>query len=323
MAPFDTVIAEQEGILSGPFRAPKQMLATQEYDGHTSIHDNATALKLGFKGATIEGPTHFSQFAPLGVALWGERWLSRGCISAHYRAPVYEGEEVKACMRRPENRGVQSEIWMLRANGDEILRGTASVGPDFPPSALDQRLSALAPLADPVILADIKIGMRSPRTPVRMDSQQHMGALYPFSLAQKLERITEPSAIYNSSDHVWGRPILPVEMVSVLMQYSARENSFKTRGPAVGLFADQEIRLLEGPVLVGEPYEIEREVVGLTGSRRTESVWVRSTLYAAGTQRKVAAMLLNLATMKETYAPYAREHAALYGEGAVLARPTI
>jgi hypothetical protein len=88
------------------------------------------------------------------------------------------------------------------------------------------------------------------------------------------------------------------------------------------LFADQEIRLLEGPVLVGEPYEIEREVVGLTGSRRTESVWVRSTLYAAGTQRKVAAMLLNLATMKETYAPYAREHAALYGEGAVLARPT-
>jgi hypothetical protein len=322
MEPFDTVIAEHDGILSGPFRAPKQMLAAQEYDGHTSIHDNATALKLGFKGATIEGPTHFSQFAPLGVALWGERWLSRGCISAHYRAPVYEGEEVKAFMRRPENRGVQSEIWMLRANGDEILRGTASVGPDFPPSALDQRLSTLAPLADPVILADIKIGMRSPRTPVRMDAQQHMGALYPFSLAQKLERITEPSAIYHSSDHVWGRPILPVEMVSVLMQYSARENSFKTRGPAVGLFADQEIRLLEGPVLAGEPYEIEREVVGLTGSRRTESVWVRSTLYAAGTQRKVAAMLLNLATMKETYAPYAREHAALYGEGAVLARPT-
>jgi hypothetical protein len=312
MAPFDTPIVEHEGILSGPFRAPKQMLAAQEYDGHTSIHDNDTAQKLGFKGATIEGPTHFSQFAPLGFALWGERWLSHGCISAHYRAPVYEGEEVKAFMRRPANRGVQSEIWMLRANGDEILRGTASVGPDFPPSALDERLGALAPLADPVILADVKVGMRSPRTPVRMDSQQHMGALYPFSLAQKLERITEPSAIYHRSDHVWGRPIVPVEMVSVLMQYSARDNSFKTRGPAVGLFADQEIRLFEGPVLVGEPYEIEREVIALTGSRRTESVWVRSTLYATGTERKVATMLLNLATMKETYAPYAKEYAALY-----------
>ncbi len=102
-------------------------------------------------------------------------------------------------------------------------------------------------------------------------------------------------------------------MISVLMQYSARENAFKTRGPAVGLFADQEIRLLDGPVFVGEPYEIEREIVALSGSRRTESMWVRSTLYADGSERKVAMMLLNLATMKETYAPYAKEHAALYG----------
>jgi hypothetical protein len=313
MTGFGTVITEQEGVLSGPFRAPKQMLAEQEYDGHTSIHDNATAQKLGFKGATIEGPTHFSQFAPLGFALWGEAWLRRGCISAHYRAPVYEGEEVKAFMRRPENSGVQSEIWMLRANGDKILRGTASVGPDFPPSALDERLQGLAPLADPVILADVKVGMRSPRTPVRMESEQHMGALYPFSLAQKLTRITEPSAFYSGSAHVWRQPIVPMEMVSVLMQYSARENSFRTRGPAVGLFADQEIRLFDGPVLVGAPYDVEREVVALTGSRRTESMWVRSMLYASGTDQKVAAMLLNLATMKETYAPYAAEHAALYG----------
>jgi hypothetical protein len=313
MAGFDTAISDQAGVLSGPLRAPKQMLAEQQYDGHTSIHDNATAQKLGFKGATIEGPTHFSQFAPLGYALWGELWLRRGCISAHYRAPVYEGEEVRAFMQRPESNGVQSEIWMLRANGDEILRGTAAVGPDFPPSALDVRLNGLAPLRDPVILAEVKVGMRSPRTPVSMSADQHMGALYPFSLAQKLTRITEPSAFYSGSDHVWRRPIVPIEMVSVLMQYSARDNSFKTRGPAVGLFADQEIRLFDGPVLVDEPYDIEREVVALTGSRRTESMWVRSTLYASGTERKVAAMLLNLATMKETYAAYAQEHAALYG----------
>jgi hypothetical protein len=313
MAGFDTAITEHEGVLSGPWRAPKQMLALQEYDGHTSIHDNATAQKLGFKGATIEGPTHFSQFAPLGFALWGDLWLRCGCISAHYRAPVYEGEEVRAFMRRPENAGVQSEIWMLRANGDEILRGSASVGPDFPASALEERLDSLAPLADPVILADVRVGMRSPRTAVRMRAEQHMGALYPFSLAQKLTRITEPSAFYNSSDHVWRRPVVPIEMVSVLMQYSARENSFKTRGPAVGLFADQEIRLFDGPVLVGETYDIERQVVALTGSRRTESMWVRSTLYTSGTEMKVATMLLNLATMKETYAPYAEEHLALYG----------
>jgi hypothetical protein len=311
-AAFDTPITETDGVLFGPLRSPKQMLAVQEYDGHASIHDDATAQKLGFKGGTIEGPTHFSQFAPLGFAVWGDAWLASGCISAHYRAPVFEGEEVRAYLRRPQHQE-QTEIWMLRANGDEILRGTASVGPNFPDSALDVRLSALAPLADPVILADVKVGMRSRRSAVRMDPEQHMGALYPFSLAQKLTRITEPSPRYSGTENVWRRPIVPLEMISVLMQYSARDSAFKTRGPAVGLFADQEIRLLNGPVLVGEPYDIEREIVALSGSRRTESMWVRSTLYASGSEQKVAQMLLNLATLKETDASYAQEHAALYG----------
>jgi hypothetical protein len=220
---------------------------------------------------------------------------------------------VQAFLRAPGGEGRQADIWMLRADGVEILRGTASVGPDFPVSALDARLATLAPLADPVILADVKVGMRAPRTPVRMAMDQHMGALYPFSLAQKLSRITEPSALYSGADNDWGRSVVPLEMISVLMQYSSRANTFKTRGPAVGLFADQEIRLLDGPVFVDEPYEIEREIVALSGSRRTESMWVRATLFQAGTTRRVALMLLNLATMKETYAPYAGEHAALYG----------
>jgi len=313
MAAFDTAITQQEGVLSGPYRSPKQMLAVQAYDGHASIHDDSTAQKLGFKGGTIEGPTHFSQFAPLGHAVWGSQFLARGCISAHYRAPAFEGEEVKAFVRAPKGNERQAEIWMLRSDGVEILRGTASVGPDFPVSALDARLAALAPLADPVILADVKVGMRVPRLPVRMAMDQHMGALYPFSLAQKLARITEPSPLYSGADNDWGRPIVPLEMVSVLMQYSSRANTFKTRGPAVGLFADQEIRLQDGPVFVDEPYEIEREIVFLSGSRRTESMWVRSTLFRAGSPGQVASMLLNLATMKETYAPYAQEYAARYG----------
>jgi hypothetical protein len=102
-------------------------------------------------------------------------------------------------------------------------------------------------------------------------------------------------------------------MISVLMQYTSRGWNFPSRGPAVGLFADQEIRLLDGPVLVAEPYEVVREAIFMSGSRRTESLWVRSTLYAAGTDRAVAAMILNLATMKETYARYEEDRAALYG----------
>jgi hypothetical protein len=313
MKAFDTPISEVSRILSGPRRAPKQMLAVQQYGGHASIHDDATARELGFKGGTIEGPTHFSQFAPLAFAVWGTRWLSAGCMSAHYRLPVFAGEEVTAFLRRPQIPDGQADIWMQRANGDEILRGTASVGPNFPPSALDQRLGVLKPLEDPVILADVKIGMRVARSSVRMQPEQTMGALYPFSLSQKLARITEPSSFYDSAANPWYKPIIPVEMISVLMQYTTKDDGFRVRGPAVGLFADQEIRLINGPVFVGETYDIDREVVALSGSRRTESMWVRSTLYTSGSDRKVATMLLNLASMKESYAPYATERAALYG----------
>ena len=57
---FDTALC-----LASPLRRPHQMLAEQEYGGHTSIHDDAMAEKLGFRAGPIEGPTHFSQFVPL------------------------------------------------------------------------------------------------------------------------------------------------------------------------------------------------------------------------------------------------------------------
>ncbi len=308
---FDTEITESNGMLSGPWRKPKQMLHAQTYDSHASIHDDATAQKLGFQGGTIEGPTHFSQFAPLGERLWGKEWFETGCLSAHYRNPVFEGEEVQASIEVPRPGQTICTIGMTRKDSAEILRGTASVGRDVAETALSQRLKELKPLADPVILRDIKVGMKTDRQTVKMDFDQHMGDLYPFSLAEKLKVITEPSPYYSDSDNPWGRPIVPFEMLSVLFQYRAREDRLPVRGPAVGLFADQEIRLLRGPLFVGASYTTEREVVALSGSRRTESMWVRTTVFG-NDGAPVATMLLNLASIKQSYAPYEQEYASLY-----------
>lgn len=97
---FETVITETTDSLVGPWRRPHQMLNAQVYDSHASIHDDATAQKLGFQGGTIEGPTHFSQFAPLCENLWGKAWFETGCISAHYRNPSFAGEEVQAILAK-------------------------------------------------------------------------------------------------------------------------------------------------------------------------------------------------------------------------------
>src|SRR4030088_806542 len=154
--------------------------------------------------------------------------------------------------------------------------------------------------------------MKTTRQTDKMDCAHNMGDLYPFSLREKLKVITEPSPYYAEGDNPWGRPVIPFELLSVLFQYRAREDRLPIRGPAVGLIADQEIRLLRGPLDAGENYVTEREVVALRGSRRTESVWVRTTVFAAD-ERPVATMLLNLASIKDSYANCEREHKALYG----------
>jgi hypothetical protein len=310
LEPFATPIEDSGTELTGPLRAPRQMLAAQNYDNHTSIHDDETAQKLGFKGGTIEGPTHFSQFVPLCVALWGSRWLEEGSLSAHYRNACFEGEKVRAFVAKPQGEATQTTIRMEREDGTEILRGTAAIGSNNPPSALEQRIVGLSPPASPVILRDVHVGMRTQRIAVRMDATQNMGALYPFSLAQKLQAITEPSPWYTAAGAAsspWKQAVIPLEMVSVLLNYSSDGAAFAVRKPVVGLFADQEVRMHHGPLFVGQPYEMDREVVALGGSRRTESLWIRTRVFQPGRDQVLATMLLNAAYMKDSFPNYEQE----------------
>ncbi|MFA5677103.1 MAG: hypothetical protein WC953_01645 [Pseudomonas sp.] len=300
---FDTPL-----YLCGPLREPKQMLADQQYSGHTSIHDDDMAEKLGFRAGPIEGPTHFSQFVPLLAEIWGKDWFERGCFSAHFQNMVVEGEQVRAFVERPAPGATRVRCWAEKADGTPVLEASASIG-DADSSLLDERMARLRPPERLVILADLHVGMSGAEDePVRMDADQHMGDLYPFSLNQKLERITENSPWYSQAEvSPWGRPIIPLEMVSVLAEYSSKQAAFPVKQPVIGLFADQEIRMIDGPLLVGEDYLIRREVVALSESKRTESYWVRSRIYSADGSQLKAEMLLNHATLKHSYADYPQQ----------------
>lgn len=298
---FDTPLA-----ISGPLRRPRQMLADQEYGGHTSIHDDAMAEKLGFRAGPIEGPTHFSQFVPLLAKVWGRAWFERGCLSAHYQNMVVEGEEVRAFVALPADGLTRTEAWAQKADGTAVLEASASLGPEHGVTLLERRMAKLRPVDKLVILADLRVGMKGAQDePVRMGAEQNMGALYPFSLKQKLERITEGSPWYSDPGSTpWGKAIIPLEMVSVLAEYTSPLAKFPVKGPAVGLFADQEIRMIDGPLFVDEDYLIRREVVALSESARTESYWVKTRIFDAQGERLKAEMLLNHATLKHSYAGY-------------------
>jgi len=299
-------------VIQGPLRKPRQMLAEQEYGGHTSIHDDAMAAKLGFRAGPIEGPTHFSLFPPLLHQIWGQAWFERGCISTHYLNMVVEGEAVRAFAEIPPAGATRTKVWAEKEDGTPVLEASASIGPNHGATLLEERLAALRPTGKLVILENLKVGMKGAEDEiVRMGADQHMGALYPFSLTQKLAAITETSPWYSDArSSPWGRAIIPLEMVSVLAEYSSARAKFPVKGPAVGLFADQEIRMLEGPLFVGEDYLVRREIAALSESKRTESYWVRTRIFDKAGKRQLAEMLLNHATMKQSYANYDAELAA-------------
>jgi hypothetical protein len=299
-----------EITLTGPARSPAQMLAAQEYDGHASVHDDAEAARLGLAGAPIEGPTHFSQFDPLAVALWGPAWLERGCISSHFRTMVVEGEEVVASMTTTTPGAARIEA--RKADGTPVLTGTASVGPEHPPSELDGRLAALGDPGDLFVVDRLEVGMRMDEDlVVSMPPDERNGPAYPFSLTEKLQRITEPSPWYTADggpSSPWGRAVVPMEMVSVLAHKAG--GGWPVRTPSMGLFLDLEVRLLDGPVFVDQPYALSREVVGLGASRRTESYWTRTTLTDVDSGRAVAVVLLHSGVFKESYPGYPQERLA-------------
>jgi hypothetical protein len=100
-------------------------------------------------------------------------------------------------------------------------------------------------------------------------------------------------------------------MVSVLAEYSSKTAAFPVKHPVVGLFADQEIRMVEGPLFVGEDYLIRREIVALSESKRTESYWVRTSIFDAAGKTLKAEMLLNHATLKGSFEGYEAARNAL------------
>jgi acyl dehydratase len=304
---FDTPLTRDAGpegdTLTGPWRAPRQMLADQEYDGHTSVHDDATADKLGLPGAPIEGPTHFSQFDPLAVALFGQAWFERGCISAHFETMVVEGEQVQATVTCTGTRTgpASARARATKSTGEPVLSATLTLGDE--PTELDERLARMQ-AKDPgelFIVDRVQVGTTSPAMPTSMGFDEWNGNLYPFSLADKLRAITEPSPWYvPGQPSPWGRAVVPTEMLSVLAHKVG--NHLPVRGPSVGLFIDLEVKR-HAPVFVDEAYTLTHQVVALGQSRRVESYWTRTTIVDT-TGATVCTVLLHQGVFKASYADY-------------------
>jgi len=281
------------------------MLAEQDIGGQTSVHDGDQAAGLGLTGAPIEGPTHFSQFDPLCVEAFGAEWFTRGCISAHFQNMVVEGDQVVAQLSEIKTAAGSARIDAAKADGTPVLTGTATIGAGAT-TELDERRARLAerPVGDLFIIDQVAadyVGVAQQPVHVTVDLDTRNGPLYPFSLVEKLEAITERSPWFDQ-ESPWGGPVLPTEMLSVLA--FQRTPPLPIRRPSIGLFIDLEVRYVDGPVFVGRSYDVRHTVLQVGQSRAVESWWTEAVVRDADTGAHAATVLLHQGVFKASFPDY-------------------
>ena len=263
--------------LESDFRAPRNLHS----EAKGSIHNDAVASKLGFKGGTVPGSIHMDQFVPLLVRLWGDAWFERGDISLYFTQATVDNERVRCTVEPGEER---ARLRMFNEPGALICEGTASLAAPDAGSELAKRMEMQEPVAPGRlrILGDIKIGDEHCDLPVRIERA---------GLERTLATITEDLPAYRE------KGVLPPSQI-VHLAHLTRPSAMQKQKPAVGLFGALQVQQLRGPLLADTDYLARTKIHKLTESPRTENVWYDVTFRNPSDGVDVGSMLYCLRFMK-------------------------
>lgn len=286
-----TEIELRDGVLVGPLRRPRHGPGAGG-----SIHDDAIAAKLGFRGGLVAGSIHLELFPPLLLKAFGPRWFERGTLSIYFLNPTTDQEYTRAFLEQPPAGAtdVQVNAWLEREGGLRMGEGTASVGNPSEPTALQRRpLDRFAP-GELRLLTAIKPGEPLPSVEVRFTPEQQ---------ATRLALTTEPLDWYRDASP-WGAPIVPPAGMVNLLYAPIRPGVHERIAPAIGLYGAIELRNVNGPVLVDRPYTVSGTILAVGQSPKTEYLWYETELRESD-GRQVAGMRMMLRWMKASSPLYA------------------
>ncbi|MFZ2060022.1 MAG: hypothetical protein WAU82_03350 [Candidatus Binatus sp.] len=288
---MNSEIELRDHLLVGPLR--RSVNNASKVAG--SIHDDATATKLGFRGGTVAGSIHLELFPPLLLKSFGKRWFERGTISMYFLNATTDREAVRAFVKEPplDATDAQVEIWIERDDGMRVAEGTASVGSPEERSALLRRPLDRFDPGELRILGGLKVG----------DQFEECDAfLTNGAMAGRMKVITEPMDWYIKPSPWGGAIATPATMVQLLYSQSIATLRGKL-GQAVGLFGAIELRNINGPVRVEHPYRVGGSIVALGQSPKTEYMWFETALNEKDGKR-IAEMRMLLRFMKASSPKY-------------------
>ncbi len=278
--------------LAGEFRAPRNLF--QHVAGTTpgagSIHNDAVASKLGFKGGTVPGSVHMSQFVPLILKIYGPSWFEHGDLSAFFTQATVDNERVRATAEPGDQR---ARLRLFNEPGDLICEATASVTPPDAGAELVRRMASQEPAVPGRlrILADLKVDDEHRDIPLRLSRDL---------LTRTLETITEDIPAYHDEQ------ALPPGLV-VHLAHGVRSVVLGQQKQAVGLFGALEIRHLHGPFHAETDYVARTKILKLSESPRTENVWYDVAIADAKTRQEVGVVRFLIRLMKGSSPLWAEE----------------
>ena len=261
--------------IAGEFRSPVNQAATSK----GSIHDDATASKLGFRGGTVAGSVHMDQYVPRLIETFGDSWLNQGNLSVYFQQATIDREAVRAFTVRVPGE-TQARVRMENEAGDLINIGTASASGADLETELQRRVKGMDPARGLRILKASKVGDEVADVPVRVTQA---------GLDRRLSAITEPMPIYAEG-------VLPPSMPTQLMR-GVEETLFSRTG-VVGLFGAIELQTLNAPLKVETDYVARGRILALTESPKTENVWYQAHIKDPASGEEAGWMIMYLRFLK-------------------------
>ncbi len=143
------------------------------------IHDDATAVRYGFRGGLVPGITLFTYLGHALLLALGEEWLQRGQMDVRFRRPVYHGDRVAARgeVAAHDEEKLELAVWvegddgLRRAEGSACLPAHVPESPPPPPYVVG---AEEAPPLPPLRPGEVPLGIPFRPLPVLLTAEESL-----------------------------------------------------------------------------------------------------------------------------------------------------
>lgn len=281
-------------LLTSGIRTPRNLSA----DSKGSIHDDATATTLGFRGGTVAGDIHLDQFAGVLIEAFGNSWFETGSLSMYFMHATSDQEPVEAFLDVPGSslpvRNAQVVARMTTPDEIVVAEGTASCGDVAAPSALNARDRRGVDPSSLRMLKHVEIGesldQQIRRAPLKQQHQRYEQGI-----------MTAPLDWYVENSPWGGSICSPLTMCQLLVAGVTRSIE-ETCGDFVGMYGAIEIRHLNGPLFLDREYVITGRVLDVSETPKTEVLWYTTEARESGHESSppIASVTMMTRLLKES-----------------------